>query len=88
MFFLFLYIYIYVCVYIHSVAHLNMTTFVQEHLLYLIVYHDRKIDCNNTDMSVHDNRAWYNQMSISLDQYRVNNGQCYVTFCHYLSIDS
>ena len=33
--------------YIHSVAHLTMTTFVQEHLLYLIVY-PMKIVCSNT----------------------------------------
>jgi hypothetical protein len=57
MFFLFLYIYIYICVYIHSVAHLNMSTFVQEHLLYLIVYHDMKIDCNNTDIDL--TNGWF-----------------------------
>ena len=35
---------------IHSVAHLTMTTFVQERLLYLIVYHDINIVCSNTDI--------------------------------------
>ena len=35
---------------IHSVAHLTTTTFVQEHLLYLIVYHDINIVCSNTDI--------------------------------------
>jgi len=35
---------------IHPVAHLTMTTFVQEHLLYLIVYHDITFVCCNTDI--------------------------------------
>jgi hypothetical protein len=47
MFFLLLYINLY----FHYVAHLTMTTFVQEHLLYLIVY-PIKIVCSNTDIDL------------------------------------
>jgi hypothetical protein len=46
MFFLLLYINLY----IHYVAHLTMTTFVQEHLLYLIVY-PMKIELNKVGTS-------------------------------------
>ena len=44
MFFLLLYMYI------HFFLHLTITTFVPEHLLYLIVYHDMNIFCSNTDV--------------------------------------
>ena len=36
---------------IHPVAHLTMTTFVQQQLLYLIDYH-MKIVCSNTDIDL------------------------------------
>ena len=36
---------------IHPVAHITMTTFVQERLLYLIDYHV-KIVCSNTDIDL------------------------------------
>ena len=40
-------VYIYIYIYIQSVAHLTMTTFVQEHFLYLLVMN---IICSITDV--------------------------------------